>query len=397
MASRAATSASSRSRPTKLVSCRGRVWGGAGGPDGGRAAPRGRGRAGGRPAATNAPAASSARPRACARRCAVPRRGQLSASSRAWTVRTPTPARSASASWVRPAARRRRRRWAAKPAGPPGAARGGVRAGASRIRVPPSWPAPGGPPAVSHGPDARGAYPRSRRRRADSAGRRRGSAWARRPGRPHCPLGAPAAGPRPRRPRRRRPCPRHRSPLTRSAGAPGGPRAPDTGRAGPPWPWSSACWGPRRGAPRRTRAPPGPGPVLYVATSGDGTVARLDAGTGRPLGPPLPAGPLPWQLARGADGSLLALSASPAAARPLTHLGRAGDGVGGAARGAARAGPRGPPRRRRRALRGGGRPGAGGAGAGPRRRAARLPADARRRPRRRRRGHGGRSAAPTTW
>ena len=116
----------------------------------------------------------------------------------------------------------------------------------------------------------------------------------------------------------------------------------------------AGCAPPDRGAA-------GPGPVLSVATSGDGAVARLDAGTGRPLGPPLPAGPLPWQLARGADGSLLALSASPAAARPLTHLGHTG--AGWAARPVALPGPRarGPPRRRRRALRGGGRPGAGGA------------------------------------
>ena len=64
-------------------------------------------------------------------------------------------------------------------------------------------------------------------------------------------------------------------------------------------------------APPSDRAA-GPPPALYVANSVDGTVAQLDAGTGRPLGPPLPAGPLPWQLARGPDGSLLALSAAPA-------------------------------------------------------------------------------------
>jgi DNA-binding beta-propeller fold protein YncE len=73
-------------------------------------------------------------------------------------------------------------------------------------------------------------------------------------------------------------------------------------------------------------SPAGGAPTLYVASSVDGTVAQLDAGTGRPLGPPLPAGPLPWQLARGPDGSLLALSASPNAAWPLTHLRRAGEG-----------------------------------------------------------------------
>ena len=78
-------------------------------------------------------------------------------------------------------------------------------------------------------------------------------------------------------------------------------------------------------APPSGRAAGAPA-VLYVASSVDGTVARLDGVTGRSLGPPLPAGPLPWQLAGGPDGSLLALSAAPNAAWPLTHLGRAGDG-----------------------------------------------------------------------
>jgi DNA-binding beta-propeller fold protein YncE len=72
--------------------------------------------------------------------------------------------------------------------------------------------------------------------------------------------------------------------------------------------------------------PAGGATTLYVAKSVDGTVAQLDAGTGQPLGPPLPAGPLPWQLARGPDGSLLALTSSPSAVWPLTHLGWAGEG-----------------------------------------------------------------------
>ena len=55
-------------------------------------------------------------------------------------------------------------------------------------------------------------------------------------------------------------------------------------------------------------------------------MAQLDAGTGRPLGPPLPVGGRPWQLARGPAGSLLALSTGPTAARPLTRVGRAGAG-----------------------------------------------------------------------
>jgi hypothetical protein len=86
----------------------------------------------------------------------------------------------------------------------------------------------------------------------------------------------------------------------------------------------------------RAAAPPA---ALYVADSVAGTVAQLDAGTGRPLGPPLPAGPLLWHLARGPDSSLLALSAAPGAARPLTHLARAGDGTGWVARPVALPGP----------------------------------------------------------
>jgi hypothetical protein len=78
-------------------------------------------------------------------------------------------------------------------------------------------------------------------------------------------------------------------------------------------------------APPSDRAAGAP-PVLYVATSVEGTVAQLDGSSGWPLGPPLPAGELPWQLARGRDGSLLTLSAAPAAAWPLTRLARAGGG-----------------------------------------------------------------------
>ena len=137
-------------------------------------------------------------------------------------------------------------------------------------------------------------------------------------------------------------------------------RPPGPGRGRP-----AAALAPALAAVLAACAPPsdraaGARSVLHVASSVDGTVAQLDAGTGRPLGPPLPAGPLPWQLARGPDGSLLALSASPTAAWPLEPHRAVGRGVGGPARGAARAGPRGPPRRRRRALRRGGRPRAGG-------------------------------------
>jgi DNA-binding beta-propeller fold protein YncE len=49
-------------------------------------------------------------------------------------------------------------------------------------------------------------------------------------------------------------------------------------------------------------------PALYVANSRDGTISRLDGVTGRPLGPALPAGAAPWQIAPGPDGSLLVAS-----------------------------------------------------------------------------------------
>jgi hypothetical protein len=73
-------------------------------------------------------------------------------------------------------------------------------------------------------------------------------------------------------------------------------------------------------------SPAGGGQTLYVADGVGGTVARLDGHTGRPLGPPLAAGPMPWQLAVGPDGGVLALSGSPTAARPLTRVGRTGAG-----------------------------------------------------------------------
>jgi hypothetical protein len=59
--------------------------------------------------------------------------------------------------------------------------------------------------------------------------------------------------------------------------------------------------------------------VLYVANGGDGTVSRLDPQSGRPVGPPLPAGPAPAQLATGPGGTLLVLPAGGPAWR-LTHL-----------------------------------------------------------------------------
>ena len=64
---------------------------------------------------------------------------------------------------------------------------------------------------------------------------------------------------------------------------------------------------------------------VYVADALDGTVVRLAAPGGRPAGPPLPAGPAPWQLAPGPDGALLVLSADAAGVGTLTLL----DGAGG--------------------------------------------------------------------
>jgi hypothetical protein len=74
-------------------------------------------------------------------------------------------------------------------------------------------------------------------------------------------------------------------------------------------------------------APPAPGggnapAALYVANGLDGTVSRLDAHTGRGLGPPLPGGPAPARLAPGPDGTLLVLRADPPAS--LTHVSPAG-------------------------------------------------------------------------
>jgi DNA-binding beta-propeller fold protein YncE len=64
---------------------------------------------------------------------------------------------------------------------------------------------------------------------------------------------------------------------------------------------------------------------VYVANGLDGTVSRLDARSGRPAGPPLPAGPTPWRVVVGGDGSLLVLSAGAPGPDALTHVVRRGD------------------------------------------------------------------------
>jgi hypothetical protein len=65
---------------------------------------------------------------------------------------------------------------------------------------------------------------------------------------------------------------------------------------------------------------------LYVVNGLDGTVSQLERGTGSRLGPPLPAGPSPWQIAPGPDSSLLVLSIAPQHAGQVTHMRRSGRG-----------------------------------------------------------------------
>jgi DNA-binding beta-propeller fold protein YncE len=67
-----------------------------------------------------------------------------------------------------------------------------------------------------------------------------------------------------------------------------------------------------------------PDTVLYVANVGDGTITRIAGQRGRVLGPPLPAGRGPWQVAAGANGNLLVLSSGTAFRGQLTHLVRLG-------------------------------------------------------------------------
>src|SRR5690349_11036188 len=54
-------------------------------------------------------------------------------------------------------------------------------------------------------------------------------------------------------------------------------------------------------APPAGGAPPPALPAVYVANAGGGTVTQHDGGSGRRVGPPLPAGPAPARLAAGAD------------------------------------------------------------------------------------------------
>jgi DNA-binding beta-propeller fold protein YncE len=60
--------------------------------------------------------------------------------------------------------------------------------------------------------------------------------------------------------------------------------------------------------------------LLYVANSRDGTITRLDVESGRSVGVSLPAGPAPWQIAPGPEGSLIVLSGLPDHSGELTHI-----------------------------------------------------------------------------
>src|SRR5207247_9868214 len=60
------------------------------------------------------------------------------------------------------------------------------------------------------------------------------------------------------------------------------------------------------------------GGVLYAANALDGTVSRIDAGTGHTAGPPLPAGAAPRDIVVGAAGRLLVVAASSVSGGALT-------------------------------------------------------------------------------
>ena len=127
----------------------------------------------------------------------------------------------------------------------------------------------------------------------------------------------------------------------RAAAAPAPPRSPGPARA--------EAAAPRPGPPGRRRAarlvglaallaavgpacaaPVAPGGAhgaparLYGAHALGDTVAQLDAASGRPVGAPLPAGPLPDQVAPGPGGGLLVLSQADAHAGEVTLVARAG-------------------------------------------------------------------------
>jgi hypothetical protein len=81
----------------------------------------------------------------------------------------------------------------------------------------------------------------------------------------------------------------------------------------------AACAGPAPGAA-------GGGRTLFVANGEEATLSRLDSASGRVTGPPLPTGRAPWQIATGANGSLLVLSISPRHSAELTYIARQSGG-----------------------------------------------------------------------
>jgi hypothetical protein len=71
--------------------------------------------------------------------------------------------------------------------------------------------------------------------------------------------------------------------------------------------------------------PAAPAPtLLYVANALDNTISLLDSQSGRPIGPPLPAGHGPGRIAPGPAGSLLHLSVGATDTGQVTWVGRTG-------------------------------------------------------------------------
>ena len=80
------------------------------------------------------------------------------------------------------------------------------------------------------------------------------------------------------------------------------------------------------GCAARGRGAAGVPARLYVANARDGTVSQLDAGSGRAIGPPIPAGTAPAQVVASASGGLLVVPAAVPADGALVHLSRSGTG-----------------------------------------------------------------------
>ena len=87
----------------------------------------------------------------------------------------------------------------------------------------------------------------------------------------------------------------------RAAAAPAPPRSPGPARAARHVGLAAllAALGAACAAPAAPGGAQGAPARLYVAHALGDTVAQLDAASGRPAGPPLPAGPLPDQVAPG--------------------------------------------------------------------------------------------------